>query len=183
MPYNFSEFKKNVSDTEEWLSKEYRNVRTGRATPALLDGVLVESYGSKIPISQTATVSVEDARTLRIAPWDASQVKDIEKAVIDADLGVSVSTDEKGSRISFPELTAERRGALMKVVKDKLEHARISIRSERDRVWHDIQEQTKKGEISEDEKFRYKEDMQKVVEEGSKKLDEVMVRKEKEVMG
>lgn len=181
MTYNFSDLKQNVEGVQEWLSKEYLGIRTGRATPALLDGILVESYGSRLPINQIATVGVEDARTLRISPWDASQVKEIEKAIVDANLGISVSTDDLGSRVSFPELTAERRSVLVKLLKDKLEDARISLRSERDKVWGDIQKQQQDGEISEDEKFNYKEEMQKIIDEAGKKLDELATKKETEI--
>lgn len=181
MAYNFLDLKQNIEGVQDWLQKEYLGIRTGRATPALLDGILVDSYGSKLPINQVATVGVEDARTLRISPWDASQVKAIEKAIVDANLGISVSTDTLGSRVSFPELTAERRGVLIKLLKDKLEDARISLRSERDKVWSDIQKKEKDGEISEDEKFIYKEEMQKIVDEGTKKLEETASKKEVEI--
>ncbi|OGG54732.1 ribosome recycling factor [Candidatus Kaiserbacteria bacterium RIFCSPHIGHO2_02_FULL_49_11] len=181
MAYDFSPLKKKVADTEEWLKKEYQGIRTGRATPTLLDGVLVESYGSRMPLIQVGSVSVEDARTIRIAPWDQSQIKAIEKGVTDANLGVGVSADERGVRVTFPELTSERRGALMKIAKDKLEDARVSLRGERDRVWSDIQKKEKESEISEDEKFRYKDEMQKLVDEGNKKLDILAEKKRAEI--
>ena len=181
MVYDFSNLKQKIKDTEEWLLKEYKSVRTGRATPALLDGVQVDSYGSMIPINQVANISIEDARTLRITPWDVSQVKEIEKAITSKNLGVSVSTDEKGVRTSFPELTEENRNMLLKVVKDKLEEARISLRSERDDVWGDIQKKEKEKEISEDDKFTYKDEMQKFIDGGIEKLEMVAVRKEKEI--
>ena len=181
MAYDFSPLKKKVTDTEEWLKKEYQGIRTGRATPTLLDGVLGESYGSRMPLIQVGSVSVEDARTIRIAPWDQSQIKAIEKGVTDANLGVGVSADERGVRVTFPELTSERRGALMKIAKDKLEDARVSLRGERDRVWSDIQKKEKESEISEDEKFRYKDEMQKLVDEGNKKLDILAEKKRAEI--
>ncbi len=181
MAYNFGDLKQNVEVVKEWLGKEYLGIRTGRATPVLLDGILVESYGSKLPINQIATIGVEDARTLRISPWDASQVKEIEKAIVSANLGISVATDDLGSRVSFPELTAERRGVLIKLLKDKLEDARISLRSERDKVWGDIQKQERDGEISEDEKFNYKEEMQKIIDEAGKKLEALAAKKEEEI--
>ena len=181
MAYDFSPLKKKVADTEEWLKKEYQGIRTGRATPTLLDGVLGESYGSRMPLIQVGSVSVEDARTIRIAPWDQSQIKAIEKGVTDANLGVGVSADERGVRVTFPELTSERRGALMKIAKDKLEDARVSLRGERDRVWSDIQKKEKESEISEDEKFRYKDEMQKLVDEGNKKLDILAEKKRAEI--
>lgn len=182
MAYDFSELKKKVEETRRWLLKEYQGVRTGRATPALLDAVQVSAYGAEIAIQHVAAVSVEDAKTLRISPWDVSQVKEIEKAITNANLGVSVSSDEKGIRVSFPELTSERREQLQKVVKDKLEHARVSLRGTRDLTWEGIQKREKDKEFGEDDKFRYKEEMEKLVKEGNEALEEVAWRKEQEIM-
>src|SRR6185295_9279904 len=98
MAYDFKPFEKRIKEIEERLGKELSAVRTGRATPAILDGVQIESYGTRMPISQVANISVEDARTLRIAPWDMSNAKEIEKAIIVANLGLSVATDERGVR-------------------------------------------------------------------------------------
>lgn len=183
MAYNFSELKKNTEDAKERLLKEYTSVRTGRATPALLDSVRVSSYGSMMAVNQIAAISVEDAKTIRVSPWDASHVKEIEKAVTDANLGVSVSSDDKGIRVSFPELTSERRAQLLKVVKDKLEQARISLRAGRDKTWEDIQKREKDKEFGEDEKFRYKDEMEKLIKEGYEALEKIAERKEKEISG
>lgn len=183
MAYDFSYLKTKISDTEEWLKKEFFSIRTGRATPSILDGIRVDSYGAKLPIVQVANVGVEDARSLRIVPYDASQGKEIEKAIVASNLGLSVSSDDKGVRVSFPELTSENREALTKVVKERLEQARISLRGERDQVWGDIQKQEKDGDIAEDEKFRYKEEMQKLVDGGSSNLELLADKKERELMG
>ena len=134
-----------------------------------------------MPISQVASLSTEDARTLRITPWDASQVKEIERAITLANLGVSSAVDDKGLRVFFPELTSERREQLLKISKQKLEEARVALRGERDKVWSDIQAKEKDGKLSEDEKFRAKDEMQKLVDEGNKKLEELAERKEKEI--
>jgi len=182
MTYDFKELKQKIEDTEEWLKKEFLGVRTGRATPALLDSVRVDSYGSQLPVNQMAGVTVEDARTLCLTPWDTSAIKEIEKAITVANLGVSVAVDEKGVRVIFPELTSERREQLQKLIKEKLEHARISLRSARDETWADIQKKEKDKEIGEDDKFRFKEEMEKLVTEGNKQLDEVAERKEKEIL-
>ena len=125
---------------------------------------------------------MEDARTLRIAPYDASQITEVEKAITNSNLGVSVSVDAAGLRIFFPELTAEVRDTLNKLVKEKLEAARISLRGERDNTWNDIQKQEKEKEISEDEKFGLKEDMQKIIDEENSKMDAMSAKKEQEIM-
>lgn len=179
--YNFSKFKNDLSEVENWLSKEFSTIRTGMASPALLDRVNVENYGSMMPLSQVSNIGVDDARTLVVNPWDTSQIKKIERAIVDADLGVSVSAGGTGIRVSFPELTSERRILLLKTAKEKLEKARVSLRAEREKVWEDIQKQEKDGEINEDEKFRLKEEMQKIVDEAGNKLESLFKKKENEI--
>jgi len=179
--YNFSTFKAKASETENWLKKELSVIRTGRATPIILDAVKVESYGSFMPINQLASIVIEDPRTIRITPWDMTQVKSIEKGITDSGLGLSVNADDKGLRVIFPELTSERRQALTKIVKQKLEDSRISLRKERDETKSEIEKAEKDGKIAEDDKFRALDDLQKIVDETNKKLDELAGRKEKEI--
>ena len=179
--YNFSQIKDKVNNTTKWLTHELSALRTGRATPALLDSVLVESYGSRMPISHVANVGIEDARSLKITPWDKGQIKDIEKAITAANLGVSTSPDSDGVRVIFPELTEERRKTIMKIVNDKFEDARVAIRLERDVVWGDIQQRSKDGEIPEDDKFRYKDELQKIIDDSNGALEDIVAKKEKEI--
>ena len=166
---------------DEWLKKEYSGLRTSRATPAILDAVLVESYGAKVSVKQLANISSEDARTIRVTPYDPSQNKDIEKAVVQANLGLSVAVDDRGVRISFPELTAERRTSLIKIAKEKLEHARASLRVARDGTLKEIEAAEKKGGMGEDEKFRLKADLQKLSDASNKGFADAFERKEKEI--
>ena len=126
---------------------------------------------------------MEDARTLRVVPWDKSLVKGIEKAIGAANLGLSVATDDLGIRVIFPQLTTETREKLVKVLKEKLEEARITARKEREKIWDDIQRQEKEGKMTEDERFRAKEELQKIVDETNKNLEALFEKKEKEVMG
>ena len=181
MAYNFSPFKQNVKNLEDWLKGEFTTIRTGRATPAILDGVKVEAYGSDMSVTQLANISIEDARTLRITPWDMSQVKAIEKGITVSDLGLSVAVDAVGIRVMFPELTSERRGALVKIAKQKLEEARITLRNVREKVLKEVEGQEKSGKISEDEKFRTKAELQKMVDEAGRVLEEKFAKKEKEI--
>jgi ribosome recycling factor len=181
MAYDFKPFEKRIKEIEERLKKELSAVRTGRASPSILDGVLVESFGSRMPINQLATISVEDARTLRVVPWDQSNAKEIEKAITVASLGLSVGADEKGVRVFFPELTAERRASLLKLAKEKVEEGRAALRIARDEVWSAIQKQEKEKKMSEDDKFRAKDEMQKKVDQANKSFDEHLARKEKEI--
>lgn len=181
MAYDFKPFEKRIKEIEERLAKELAGVRTGRATPAILDAIQVESYGSRLSIKELATLSVEDARTLRITPWDKAVAKEIEKAITAGNLGVSVGADEKGIRVFFPELTAERREGLLKIAKEKVEESRAALRVARDEVWSDIQKKEKEKKMSEDDKFRAKDDMQKRADGANKHFDDALSRKEKEI--
>ena len=181
MAYNFSLFKQNATEVSEWLKREYSTIRTGRATPAILDSVRVDAYGAQMPINQLANISVEDARMMRVSPWDNTQTKAIEKAIVASDLGLSVTVDGAGLRISFPELTADRRTTLMKIAKQKLEDAKITIRTEREKVIKDVEGQEKAGTLSEDDKFRIKTELQKMVDDAGSTLDEIFDKKEKEI--
>ncbi len=157
-------------------------VRTGRANPTLLDNVRVESYGSLVAINQLGNIAVEDARSIRISPWDQSQVKAIEKAISSANLGVSLAIDDKGVRVIFPELTGERRIQIVKTAKEKFEQARITVRKERDQTMQDIEKKEKAKEMGEDDKFRYKAEIEKIINETNKKLEATMAKKEKEIL-
>jgi len=183
MQYNFSNFKININKVAEYLSKEYTQLNVGRASPMVLDNITVESYGSRVSLKNTASVSIEDPKTLRIIPWDKNQIKEIEKSIISSSLGLSVVVDESGIRVIFPQLTTETRETLIKVLKEKLEASRITVRKERERIWDDIQSQEKNKEITEDEKFKAKEDLQKIIDEINQKLEDIFEKKEKEISG
>lgn len=183
MQYNFSNFKNELKKVAEHLSKEYSQLNVGRASPMILDSISVESYGSYMPIKNVASVAIEDPKTLRIVPWDKSQVKDIEKAIVAANLGISVATDDAGMRVIFPQLTTETRERLVKVLKEKLEDSRIIVRKEREGVLDDMNEQKKAGTMTEDDIFRAKEELQKVIDEANGNLEAIFEKKEMEVMG
>ncbi len=183
MQYNFSNFKNELKKVGEFLSKEYSQLNIGRASPMILDGVSVESYGSYVPLKNVASISIEDPKTLRIAPWDKSQIKSIEKAITSSNLGLSVATDDLGVRVIFPQLTTETRQTLVKVLKEKLEEQRITARKERERVWDEIQKMEKESKMTEDEMFRAKEELQKIITETNGNLEAIFEKKEKEVMG
>ena len=183
MQYNFSNFKTELKKVEEFLSKEYQQLNVGRASPTILDSISVESYGAYVPLKNVASVSIEDPKTLRIAPWDKGQIKGIEKAIVSANLGLSVATDDAGIRVIFPQLTTETRVTLVKTLKEKLEEARITVRRERERIWDDVQTKEEEGKMPEDDKFRAKEELQKIIDEVNKNLESIFEKKEKEVMG
>jgi ribosome recycling factor len=181
MAYDLNTLKKGIEGTKEWLVTELAALRTGRATPALLDGVTLEVYGSRMKLKEVGSVSVQDARTLYVTPWDVGQVKAIEKAITVADLGVSVGADEKGVRVSFPELTAERRAQLVRLLKSKLEEARVTLRGKRTEHMNAVEKLEKDGAMGEDEMRRTKEAIQKLIDEGNKSFEVLADKKEEEL--
>jgi len=181
MAYSFDTFTQNAKDTLEWLTKEFSGIRTGRATPAILDGVTVESYGTRMSLREVGSVGIEDARTLRVSLWDSSQIKAVEKALIEADLGLSVVSDDKGIRVIFPELSADRRDQLTKLAKSKLEDARVAIRKARDEANKELDTAKKASEIGEDDAFRAKADLQKKVDDVNASLEALFAKKEEEL--
>lgn len=181
MSYDFSKLDTHIKETEEWLTRELSGIRTGRATPTLLDGVKPEAYGTRTPIPQMASVTIEDARTIRIVPWDKTLTKNIEKAIVEADLGVGTSVDDQGLRVTFPELTAERRTMLGKLAGEKTEQARITLRGHRTDTLKDIDSVEKELGMSQDEVKRYKDEVQKKIDKGNENLEAILKKKQEEI--
>lgn len=181
MNYDFKLFDEKIAGAREWLAREFSGLRTGRATPAILDGVMVSAYGSMTPLKQVANIGIEDARTLRVSAWDAAIVKDIERAIAAANLGIGTTADSSGLRVTFPELTAERREQLVKIAKHKLEEARTAVRVARDEAWKEIQAKEHEGTLTEDDKFSLKEELQKKVDAANGELEKTFGKKEEEM--
>jgi ribosome recycling factor len=181
MAHNLNPFKDKIKNLENWLSKELGTIRTGRANSSILDSVRVDVYGAPTPISQVASMTNEDPRTIRITPWDTAQIKPIEKAITIASLGLSVSVDDKGVRVAVPALTSESRAIYVKNAKAKLEESRITLRKERDIEIATLDKKEKEGGMGKDEIFRAKQDTQKLVDEANKKLALMFDKKEKEI--
>ena len=178
MSYNFTQSNEELAAVTEWLRKDYLQISTGRANPALLDGVNVDSYGSQQPIKNIASITIEEARTLRIVPWDKGQIKDIEKAILESNLPFSVATDGEGLRASIPQFTEENKKSVVKLLKEKLEEARVRVRQIRQKVDKDIDA----GDFSDDEKHGFKDTFQKTVDATNKDLESVFDAKEADVM-
>jgi ribosome recycling factor len=183
MAYNFSQVTTDKDVILDWLKSEYRSISTGRATPQVLDLVHIDMYGARTQIAHAGSVTIEDPRTLRVSPWDKTILGAMEKAINDADLGLSVASDSEGLRVHFPSLTTETRGKLVKLLKDRLEDARVRVRALREDVNKDIDAREKAGEYGEDEKRRYREDLQKIVDTANGELETIFSKKEAEVMG
>ena len=164
------------------LKQAYTKLRTGRASTALVDHLKVDYYGSDVPISNTASIVVEDARTISITPWEKNMVGPIEKAILASDIGVTPNTAGTVIRLVMPALTEERRKDLVKVVKSEAEQARIAIRNVRRDAMQEVKEALKKKLISDDVEKRAEADVQKLTDQHIAKVDETMAAKEKETM-
>ena len=164
------------------LTREFSGVRTGRANAALLDGIRVEAYGALTPINQMASVSVPDPKTIVIKPWDASQVKEIEKAILKSDLGLTPSSDGKVIRLVLPSLTEERRKQLAKTVGKFAEDARVAIRNIRREANDKLKHMAKDKKVSEDEERRGHDAIQKSTDKFIAKVDELTKKKEQEIL-
>ena len=171
-----------MSKSLEALRHELAKIRTGRAHPSLLEHVSVDYYGSEVPISQAATVAIEDARTLSVTPWDKSMVPVIEKAILSSDLGLNPTTAGNVIRIPLPPLTEERRIELGKVVHHEGENTKIAIRNIRRDANHHIKDLLKEKEITEDEERHAEQEIQDLTNLAVNKVDEIVAEKEKELL-
>jgi ribosome recycling factor len=176
------DFETRMQAAIDALTREFASVRTGRANAALLDAVRVEAYGNMTPINQVASVSVPDPRTILIQPWDASQLKEIEKGIVKSDLGLTPSNDGKVIRLTMPTLTEERRKQLAKTVGKFAEDARVAIRSARREANDKMKALAKDKKISEDEERRGHDQIQKATDRFTARVDELTKKKEQEVM-
>ncbi len=171
-----------MAKTVETLRHELAKIRTGRAHPSLLDHIKVEYYGSEVPLSQAATITIVDPRTLGVAPWDKNMVRVIEKAILSSDLGLNPATSGDVIRVPLPPLTEERRRDLTRVVRGEAENARVAIRNVRRDANHHLKAMVKNKAISEDEERRAEEKMQQLTGSYIAKIDELVAAKEKELM-
>lgn len=164
------------------FENESAKIRTGRAHPGLVENVMVDYYGTRTPMRQLANISIPEARQILISPWDKGSLALIEAAIRESDLGLNPGNDGVALRITLPALTEETRRNLVKSLNQRAEEARIAVRNVREEIWKDIQDFEKAGDISEDDKFSGKEDLQKVVDEYNQKLETIRKKKEEEIM-
>ncbi len=174
--------KERMNKTIAVLKQELSSLRAGRANAQVLDRILVDAYGSPMPINQLGNISTPEARLLVIAPWDAKLIPQIEKAIQKSDPGINPANDGKIIRLSFPELTEERRRDLVKTVKKKGEDSKVAIRSIRRDVIEQIKKQKKDGEMTEDDQKRFEEKTQKLTDDFIKEIDTILAAKEKEIL-
>ena len=176
------QYEEKMEKSLDNLVAEFSAIRAGRANPHILDKLRVDYYGSPTPIQQVANVSVPEARSILITPWEASLVKEIEKAIINSDLGVMPNNDGKSVRINFPELTEERRKELVKDVKKKGESAKVAIRNIRRDANDAFKKQNKANEISEDELKNLEDKVQKLTDKYIAEIDKAIDVKSKEIL-
>ena len=177
-----SELEERMQKSVNVFEQNLSEVRAGRANPAILNKISVEYYGVTTPINQVAGISVPEARMIVIQPWDASILKEIEKAILASDIGLNPNNDGKVIRLNFPELTEERRKDLVKDIRKTAEEARVSIRSIRRDGMEDVKAKQKNGEITEDDKARQEDEIQKLTDKYIAQIDKVLENKEKEIM-
>ena len=180
-PY-VSEYEDELGKTVEHFREDIKALRTGRATPSLLEGVQVEVYGTKNPVKALGNINVEDSQSMTVTPWDKNIMKSLEKAVEEADLGVGVVNEGDKLRIKIPEMTEENRKEMVKKLNEKLENARIAVRHIRDDIKQSIEKAEKDKEISEDDKFRYLKSLEEEIEKTNNNLKEIRDKKEEEIM-
>jgi ribosome recycling factor len=178
----YQETRESMFKSIDALKRELNRVRTGRASLSILDGIKVDYYGAPTKLNQMATLAVPESRQISIQPWDVSVIKEIEKAILKSDLGLTPTSDGKIIRISIPPLTEERRKELVKVIHKMCEDHKISIRNVRRDANELLKSLKKDGEISEDEAFKSQEEVQKITDEHIKLIDECYKEKEKEIL-
>jgi len=177
-----NELEEKMQKTIERLKESFSEIRAGRANPAILNRVTVDYYGVATPISQVAGISVPEARMIVIQPWDMNILKDIEKAILASDIGLNPNNDGKVIRLNFPELTEEKRKEIAKDIKKMAEEAKVSIRNIRRDGMEKIKSDLKNGDITEDEKSKSEDNVQKLTDKYVAEIDKILENKEKEIM-
>jgi ribosome recycling factor len=174
--------KDRMGKSVESTRHEFGSVRTGRASPALLDRIAVDYYGTSTPLKQLATITAPEARLLTVQPYDKNSIKAIERAILESDVGLTPNNDGNVIRLAIPELTEERRKQLVKVVRHIAEEGRVAVRNVRRDVMHDLRELKEAGEAGSDDEHRAEQELQKVTDGRVKELDELLKHKEAEIL-
>jgi ribosome recycling factor len=174
--------KRRMDKSVDATANEFNTIRTGRASAALLDRVKVDYYGTETPLNQLATINVPEARLLTIQPYDPGSIKGIERAIQESELGLTPANDGKIIRLPIPQLTEERRKELVKVVRHLAEEGRVAVRNVRRDVMHHLKELVRDGDVGDDEERRAEDRAQKLTDEHTARIDELLKRKEEEIM-
>jgi ribosome recycling factor len=178
----YADAQERMDKALETLERDYRRLRTGRASVSLVEGIRVDYYGTPTPLNQLATLTIPDPRTIMIQPWDTSVIGEVEKAILKSELGLTPMNDGKIIRINIPPLTTERRRELVKIVKKMAEESKVAVRNIRRDANEMIKDLKKEKEISEDDQFRAQEETQNITDELIKRIDTAYTAKEKEIL-
>jgi ribosome recycling factor len=178
----FEECRDKMRKAVVHLQDEFGGIRTGRATPGLVEKLKVDYYGSEVPLQQIAGVTVPEARMLVISPYDKGAIKAIEKAIQSSDLGINPSNDGQLVRLVFPELTQDRRKELVKLVKNRAEESKVAVRNVRRHARHDLEGLERDGDLSKDELDRAEKDLEKLTHDVTDEIDRLLEHKEKELL-
>ena len=178
----YQETRDRMAKTIGALKSELKRIRTGRASASLLDGIRVDYYGTSTPLNQMATIAVPESRLITIQPWDVTVIKDIEKAILKSDLGLTPSNDGKLIRIAIPPLTEERRKELVKLIHKSSEEHKVAVRNIRRDANELIKGFKKDGDVSEDDAFKAQDQIQKITDDYIQQIDEIFKVKEKEIL-
>ena len=182
MKEEYKVYEEKMKKSIDSVAADFASVRAGRANAGVLDRIMVDYYGSPTPIQQVAAISTPDPRALLITPWDGSILRAIEKAILNSDLGINPQNDGKSIRLNFPQLTEERRKELVKQIHKYSEGGKVAIRNIRRDAMDHFKKMEKKSEITEDEMKQVEKDMQKLTDDSCKKIDELLAKKEKELL-
>ncbi len=178
----FAKTEEKMKKAVEIFTKDLGTIRAGRAVPSLLDKITVDYYGTPTPLNQLSTISAPEARLLMVQPWDKNIIKDIEKAILKSDLGLSPNNDGNVIRLPVPQLTEERRKELVKLIKKKAEEGRVAVRNIRREANDQLKTEEKNGEITQDDLKRSQEQIQKLTDKYIENLDKILENKEKDIM-
>lgn len=173
--------KPELDKTIEFLKNEFLKIKTSRATPAMVEDIMVDCYGQKLPIKQLGNISTPQPRLISVQPWDKEILSEMEKAIRE-NSSLNPVVDGEMIRINIPQLSEDQRKEYVKIINEKTEEARISTRLHRERVWKEIQEMERKGEIPEDDKFKAKDDLQEVIDDYNEKIEKMKKNKEQDLM-
>ncbi|MFH1540823.1 MAG: ribosome recycling factor [Elusimicrobiota bacterium] len=176
------EMEEKMKKTTEHIKSEFLSIKTGRATPAILDTIKVRCYNSDLPVNQVASISIPDPRLIVITPWDKDVLQEIEKAILKANIGIMPQNDGKAIRLPIPQLTEEHRKDIIKITKKIAEDHKVELRNERRIALEFVKKSFDEKQIAEDEKFKLHDKIQKFMEDYVKKIDEILMQKEKEVL-
>jgi len=177
-----NKIKPKLEKTIDYLKNELLGLQAGRATPSLIENLEINAYGQKMLLKELAAIQVPEPRLIVIRPWDREIITNIVAAIRESKIGISPVTEEDFIRLNIPPLSEERRKELVKIVNEKIEECKVSIRRSREEVWKEIQEMEKNKEITEDGRYKGKDELQKLIDEYNKKIDEIKKKKEEEIM-